>query len=139
MSKVKFVKIDEDFQLIAKMDAIAFPTDLPIEGWEETHWWVGYVDGKPACYCGLSKINRSTGYLKRAGVLPKFRGRGLQVKMIRKRIAYAKKLRLRSIVTDTSVSNFISSNNLIKCKFRIFMPTTPWTEDTQICWLLNLT
>jgi ribosomal protein S18 acetylase RimI-like enzyme len=98
-------------------------------------WWIAFCDKEEAGFAGISESYQvhGRGYLCRAGVLPKFRGMGLQVKLIRKRIDYAKKQDWTSVVTDT-YQNPASSNSLIKCGFKLFEPTYPWGFTNALYW-----
>ena len=121
-----------DYQAIASMDSVLFPGDVPIEGWEDITWWIGIEDGTPVCYCGVREY-ADYAYLNRAGVLPKFRGRGYQKRMIKTRLKWAKERGLSSI-SDTSSWNIRSSNNLIKAGFKLFNPSIPWNHEDQLYW-----
>jgi GNAT superfamily N-acetyltransferase len=78
-----------------------------------------------------------TGYLIRAGVLRKHRGQGLQRRFVRVREARARKNGWTSMVTDTTGAT-TSSNNLIRCGYRIFVPKRPWFAPETIYWSKQL-
>lgn len=65
-------------------------------------------------------------FLSRAGVFPWLSGRGLQRRMIRTRIKWAKKIGARYVVTYTTYDNHLSICNLIKCGFRFYVPEWKW-------------
>lgn len=96
--------------------------------------------GDLAGFAGLAPSSRwaDTGYLCRAAVLPDYRGRGLQKRLIRVRIAKARRLGWRWLVTDTR-QNPASANSLIDCGFRMFEPSEPWSFSDACYWRLKLT
>jgi GNAT superfamily N-acetyltransferase len=129
---------------IEALDRLCFPDDepYPLAG---SLWWLVRTAGYPLAFAGLHPdptgwdrdCPGGAAFLCRAGVLPAFRGRGLQKRLIRAREAYAKKhLDKRWLVTYTLVSNPESSNSLIACGFKLFVPagaekgTLYWRKET---------
>lgn len=103
------------------------------EGW----WWVVYDHKKePVAFAQLrlSAQWSDTGYLARSGVIPWHRGRGLQRRLIRVREHKARGLGLVGMVTDTSPSNFASSNNMIRAGYELFEPSQPWSVPHALYW-----
>lgn len=97
-------------------------------------WWIALdEDDDAAGFCCLSpsRSRLSCGYLSYAGVMPAFRGRGLQKRLIRARITEARRRGWRALVTDTC-DNPASSNSLIACGFRLFDPPNPWASATAL-------
>ena len=92
------------------------------------HWWIAYDGALPVAFAGIVQSVQwcDTGYLCRAGVIPAYRGRGLQKRLIRVRERKARQIEWNYIVTDTSNDNVQSSNSLIACGFRLFTPSKPW-------------
>jgi GNAT superfamily N-acetyltransferase len=72
-------------------------------------------------------------YLARAGTLEAFRGRGLQKKLIRERLKFAKDLGMTQAITDTT-DNVASANALIATGFRMFEPDDPWGLPNTLYW-----
>jgi GNAT superfamily N-acetyltransferase len=68
------------------------------------------------------------GHLYSAGVLPRYRGHGLQKRLIRKRIAAARARGWTCLVTETIYDNCPSANSLIACGFRQFKPERAWSN-----------
>lgn len=126
---------DDVAELIHELHEATFgdtaPKVNPARGW----WWVAYDGREVAGFCGLTPTYRdaSIGYLKRAGVLYRHRGQGLQRRFVRVREAKARRVGMRSIITDTT-DNPSSSNNLIACGYRIFRPPSPWAFPETIYW-----
>jgi GNAT superfamily N-acetyltransferase len=102
-------------------------------------WWVAYAGDEAAGFAGIlpSYQWHATGYLCRSGVLPKFRGQGLQQRLIRIRIKYARQQGWTTVVSDTH-KNPASANSLINCGFKLYQPRTPWGFITALYWRRNL-
>ena len=115
------------------MDSVCFEDDYPVTDWDQCRWWIGIEDGKDACYCGIKDMG-GFWYLNRAGVMPAFRGRKMQQKMLQKRLRAAG---TQPVITDTVASNTASNNNLIRAGFLMFNPQAPWKTDHPACiyWL----
>lgn len=109
----------------------------PENGW----WWIAYGGGEVAGFCHLAPTAGASitgmAYLKRAGVRLPHRGQGLQRRMVYVREALARKLSFTAIVSDTT-DNPSSSNNLIRCGYRIYTPQEPWGFSNTIYWFKEL-
>lgn len=140
---MRCLKINTEDPLIQRalkeLDKECFPADLPCDPSVGT-WWIMW-DGKKVA--GYASIKPSLGipgaaYLSRAGVMPEYRGRGLQKRMIRVRLAYAKRNGFKEVVTDTSPGNVASSNSLIACGFKLFQPERLWSFRYGLYWRKKL-
>lgn len=127
---------------ICKMHEACFPEDLMYLP-EKGYWWIVRKDGVPCAFAGLvhtndqRKFSKVYGYMARAGVLRKYRGNGLQRRLIEVRIAKAKQIGMKTLCTST-FDNPISSNNLIACGFRMYMPNKTWGYTGTNYWQLKL-
>lgn len=103
----------------------------PKVGW----WWMAYCDGRLAGFAAMLQSSKTpqAAYLARAGTLEAFRGRGLQKKLIRERLKFAKDLGLTQAITDTT-DNVASANALIATGFRMFEPDDPWGSPNTLYW-----
>ena len=104
------------------------PADIPYKT-DRGHWWVAYAPcGKPVAFAGLVRSIKwtDTGYLCRAGVLDGFTGNRLQLRLIKARLAQARKLGWNWCITDTT-DNPASSNSLINAGFKLYTPGSPWS------------
>ena len=104
------------------------------------YWWVVYDrNGSPVAFAGLVPSARwiDCGYFSRCGVVSYHRGKGLQRRLIRARIAKGKQVGYEYIFSDTH-DNVPSVNNLIECGFRLYDPVTPYGEDKTLYWRLKL-
>jgi len=108
------------------------PTNI---GW----WWVLYCDDQPIGFCSLrpSAYWLDTLYLCRAGVLPQYRGKGLQKRLIRVRERYAKRLNVNWLISDT-YNNPASTNSLIRCGFQMYIPTKKYGAEGTCYWRKRL-
>ncbi len=106
---------------------------------EVGYWWLAYLDKEPVGFAGLmpSQQWHSVGYFKRAGVDPKHRGNGLQIRLMRVRIHKARKLGYTHIVSECTETSY-SANNFIKAGFKIYDPKTPWAFKNSIYWIKKL-
>lgn len=114
------------------------PADDPLpttSGW----WWVVYKDDRPIGFCSLRKSSQwaDAAYLCRAGILYKYRGKGLQKRLIRVRERLAKRLKMNWLVTDT-YNNPASANSLIACGFKMFIPSKKWGAEETCYWRKRL-
>lgn len=90
------------------------------------YWWLAYVNGKIAGFASMQATEEG-GLFALCGVLPKYRGKGLQKRLIRVRTIYAKRfLKLPRVFTYTASDNMPSANNLIKQGFKLYEPEYPW-------------
>jgi GNAT superfamily N-acetyltransferase len=108
----------------------------PERGW----WWLAHDGREVAGFCGLAPTYAQpgdVGYLKRAAVRLPHRGQGLQRRFVRVREAQARRVGLRTLVSDTT-NNPPSANNLISCGYRIYTPENPWGLNNAIYWYKDL-
>lgn len=134
---------DTDVEDILDLHKLTFASEGALPELHYGHWWLIYpadAMDDPVAFCGISAstYGPAHGYLKRAGVLPGYRGHGLQRRMIRLRERQARKEGWTTIVTDTT-DNPHSANNLIECGYRIFIPDGPgWGWARSIYWRRRL-
>jgi len=121
------------------LDATVFDyaQDQPVVT-NDVHWWIAYEDDKPVAYAGVKLLDGNLAFLCRAGVLPAWRGKGLQGKLINARLRWAKKQGMQQAVTYTVLANPHSSNNLIKCGFLLYIPQWRWGGEEALYWLKQL-
>jgi ribosomal protein S18 acetylase RimI-like enzyme len=116
-------------QRILAMDRICFPLDEPpsIAG---AVWFIGCDGGTEAAYCAWKTVEHGgvpVGFHYRAGVLPGFRGQGLQRRMLRLREARMREEGLRSAVTYTDADGAASMRSLIAEGYRPYAPSPATT------------
>lgn len=124
---------------LTDLHVATFTRLVELPDFERGFWWVAYDGSEPVGFAGLTQTFADTkvGYLKRAGVIESYRGRGLQRALIRVRERAARRLGMTLMVTDTT-ENPSSSNNLIACGYRLFSPKNPWAWEHTLYWKKTL-
>lgn len=117
------IRKTRDIELIKRMNEIIFPGE-PLNVASNTYHWIARDNetGKPIGFCSCSDIGHGTIFLSRAGVLRKYRGRGLQKKFIQIRERFCKYNEKTTIITYVSEDNYPSFVNLIKMNYKIYIP-----------------
>lgn len=107
---------------------VAFGATAPLPDMAVGAWWLLYYGEAVAGFCGVTPCDEipRAAYLCRAGVIPKHRGKGLQVRMITLRERWARKNGYARMVTETHEAMH-SANNLIRSGYRLFAPSAPWS------------
>jgi GNAT superfamily N-acetyltransferase len=106
---------------------------------EKDHWWIALVDGVSAGFACLRIYSDKIAYLALAGVLPEFRGRGLQKRLIKAREAFAKKEECAQMITYTAWKNWPSANSLIREGYTLYTPAgKPWGLPWSLYFRKNL-
>jgi ribosomal protein S18 acetylase RimI-like enzyme len=135
IKKIGKVELKSDiYHKIEEIDNICLPgsgiywSNNPI-------WWVVYDNKDIVGYAGYQKsVNyNNTAYLCRSGILSKYRGLGLQRKLIKSRLRDICINGYSAAITDTT-NNIYSSNNLIKCGFTLFIPKYFWGFNQTLYW-----
>lgn len=114
---------------ILLMDRLCFPADDPpsIAG---AAWFVGWVGETAAAYCAWKAADHdgvAVGFHYRGGVLPEYRGHGLQRQMLRLRESRMRAAGLTAAVTYTDADGAASMCNLIAEGYRPYAPTPTTT------------
>lgn len=115
-----------DLALVKDLHKKLFPDDVWV-GDHHTFWVVRDSSYDPVGFA--SAVHRpDLGYvfLSRAGVDASARGAGMQKRLIRVRIAWAKKRGVRRIITYTSPKNYPSICSLLSTGFRFYTPKVPY-------------
>lgn len=115
------------------------PNDIPAHKVKGSAWWGVYDSGRMIAFGGIEKgVTPGIYYLCRAGVLPEYRGQGIQKSLIHLRIAWAVKRGAASVVTDTAAFSVASMRNLMACGFMPYVPEEPWALDCSVYWQRKL-
>jgi len=125
--------------LLVKLQKETLPYDKPLAAVKGV-WFIAYAEnGDPAGYAGIVQSTQwgDTAYLCRAGVLYKYRGNGLQKRLIKARIRAAKTMGFNWLISDTS-DNAPSANSLISAGFRMYDPSKPYALHNSLYWRLKL-
>lgn len=123
---------------IRQLQLQCLPCDKPYNT-SNGFWWVAYEGCEPVAFAGVVQSSQwiDAGYLCRSGVLPAYRGKGLQKRLIRARERKAREMGWNWLITDTR-HNPASSNSLIACGYRLFIPSRPWGHSDAIYWRKEL-
>lgn len=131
-------------ELIERLDRKCFPGDEPVFVGGERIWWVAsyrFSSGTlihGAGFGGVSPLyDQGLAYFCRAGVVDVCRGKGLQRRLLRARIAWCKRNKLEPI-TDCTSDNVASINNLVAVGFKAYLPEYRWALPNSIYWRLPL-
>lgn len=103
------------------------------------YWWLAYLDNEPVAFAGMvpSRLYKNTGYLKRAGVVPEHRGRGLQLRFFRAREAKARKIGWNMLVSECT-GTIYSANNFIRAGYKLFEPRERWAFENSLYWCKSI-
>ncbi len=114
----------EDAALIAQMDVICFPIDKPAE-FAGANWFIGWDGDRPAAFCAWKVVEHDepVGFHYRGGVMPDWRGQGLQRDMFRLREGEMREQGIARAVTYTDADGAASMRNLIAEGYRPYVPT----------------
>jgi len=115
------------------MDGEVFPNDKPVT-FIGSYWFIGWEGKQPACYAAwrphyptntLSPlhITSAQGFQYRAGVLPAYRSRGYQKKLLAIRERAMLAVGIKEAVTYTDPQSAASMRSLIACGYMPFVPT----------------
>lgn len=133
--KVRAISTVGDYvDKIKWMDRVCFREahTLTFDG---AYWFMAFdEDDVPCAYASFSIFPTGYGFLARAGVLPGARGHGLQRRLVRSREKNARLFGVERMVSYTSLDNIQSSNNLIKCGYRLYIPPFPWGTKYANYW-----
>ena len=114
-------------KVILELDRRCFPTDGAVETDDDSYWWVVWDSEKPVAFGGMRpcqhKANEGMAAFTRCGVARDYRGQGIQKRLIKARVAHARRLGLKQVVTYVKNWNLASANSLIGCGFKLYRGT----------------
>jgi GNAT superfamily N-acetyltransferase len=124
---------------IVHLDETCFPADDTIDPARD-EWWIARNDrGGIVGYASARPLpSENAVFLSRAGVLPEARGSGLQLRLIRARLRWSRRLRYQLALTYTTPDNHASANNLIRSGFMVYQPVEYWAGSTAVYWRKDL-
>ena len=136
---VRVRRHDNDKPLIEYLDSRLFSDEERVDNVETSAWWVGWDEDRPGAYAGARLVpGTKFVFMSRAGVLPEARGGGLQKRLLRLRLRWAKAQGATAAITYTHPHNVISANNLITCGFRMYTPEWAWVGKEFLYWRKEL-
>lgn len=110
-----------------------FPSEDEPE-WDRCAWWAA---GDPVVgFAGARLVagDKQTCFLERAGVHPIAQGKGLQRRLIRARLTWAKRQGCSCAITYCTADNVWSANNLWASGFRMYHPEWAWVGRQDILY-----
>jgi len=116
---------DKPVKEVKRLDKVLFSGDAGID--TSKSWvWIVRVEGKAIGFGAMraceTAVNRGLVLFTRAGVLPVWRGKGIQKRLIRLRATKAKRLGREVAIAYVMGMNCASSNALIGCGFKLYEP-----------------
>lgn len=141
--RVTYVKdLDKYRDILDDLDKETFPKGEPIYRKTGSEWWIVWWEGKPVGFAGIKFVEPGTAFLCRCGILRKHQGKGLQRKLIKIRENFARKNKIKDIITYTHSNTTKSANNLIAAGYRLYMPEKNWgwlPLKESLFWIKRLT
>jgi GNAT superfamily N-acetyltransferase len=118
-----------DVSTVEYLHSLLFPDadwESPDQG--NVYWLVRDEDRKPVgfCSCRPSIERKDTVFLSRVALLPEARGNGLQRRMIRTRLRWARSEGYTRALTYTWLTNIASQRSLIREGFMPYRPFWIW-------------
>lgn len=99
-------------------------------------WWMAWHGSDAVAFSGIveSIVYPGNGYIALQGVVPKHRGRGLQLRMIKAAERYGRQHGWAELITETIHDNAQSGNTMIRAGFKMFVPARPWNTAPVCYW-----
>jgi GNAT superfamily N-acetyltransferase len=137
MYRIREVDGDDDdiADTLAELHSLIFFHRAPVPAFDQGHWWLAFRGTAPVAFAGMVPSTRvpRTGYFCRVGVLRKYCGHGLQLRLMRALEWRARRNGWRWVVSDTT-ENVISANNFIRAGYRLYQPRCPWAWSNTLYW-----
>ena len=116
----------DDVDEIRRLHELALPGDKWV-GDDHAFWILRDDAGEALGFCSaIHWVERNQVFLSRAAVASACRGAGLQRRMINVRLAWAMRQNAAEVVTYTTLKNYESMINLLRCGFRFYYPASMW-------------
>lgn len=137
---MRIVRVDPatSREVLDYLQVTCLPGDIPDIYSDEDIWIVAMDNGIPAAFGACRPLFEGTWYLNREGVIPPYRGRGLQCKLHAALERHAKKQGGTMMVSDCTAENSASANNFIKTHYKIYNPALRWGLPNAIYWYKKL-
>lgn len=121
------IRRTDDLQAVHELDRRIFHGDKPSldQGEAIAHeWWIAEAGDDPVGFIGL-RIGSAGASIERVGVLPEARGGGLQKRLCRVAMRYARRNGIRRVFTYVMASNIPSLRSLLAVGLK---PHGSWLE-----------
>ena len=113
---------------------------LELRHYTSGHWWLAYLGDDPVGFAGMVPHVPfdvlGAWYLKRCYLKPSARGHNLQYRFMAVRIAKARALKLKMLVSECMETNTFSAHNFARSGFekRDFVEQ-PWGSAGSVYWV----
>src|SRR5690348_11198011 len=126
---------DEIADTLADLHAQTFLDSAPIPEFDSGHWWVAYLGVRPVAFAGMisSTLIENAGYFCRVGVVKRYWGNSLQLRLMRAVEIRARRNGWCCVLSDTT-DNLASANNFIRGGYRLYAPQCPWGWANTLYW-----
>jgi GNAT superfamily N-acetyltransferase len=119
-----------------------FDDFLPLKpkNFSKGFWWLVHSGDRLIGFAGMVPFDPfpRIGYLKRAAILPAYRGNGLQAQFMTLREDKARDATdWTHLISECSYDNVASANNFIKGGFALCEAERPWEKET-LFWIKRL-
>lgn len=131
------VRRTEDVDEVRELHKMTFPTDEWI-GDEAEYWIARDAAGRAVGFAAVThRPETSIVSLDRMGVIPEANGHGLQRRLTRACLKWARKLDVAYAIAYVSSRNYASMVNLLACGFRFYEPvrTGKYEDEDQFHFL----
>ena len=120
---------------LKRADKTCFPGDARHKFSGKT--WVILIGDKLAGYACTKSHSPHTAFLDRYGILPRYRGQGLQTKLLKKCLDWHRNRTTKQVVTYTKPENAKSTNSLLKIGFKPYWPRAIWASKNVVYLILR--
>lgn len=133
LMRVRYTEDADTIEELRALNRALLPESTPLE---DTDWWAVWAGLEIVGYAGARAPAEWPGvyFLSRAGVLEEARGKGLQRRLVRARVARARRLGCHSCITYTSPDNAPSMRTLIACGFKPYVPEPAYVGASYVYW-----
>lgn len=121
----------EDIDEVRELHSLTFPLDEWV-GDDREFWIARDAGGRTVGFCAATyQPATNIVSLDRAGVVGEAQGAGLQKRMIRARVAWARRIGATGAISYIALRNYQSMVNLLKCGFRFYTSETPHEYEDE--------
>jgi len=126
---------DEMSDLLGDLHRLTFFDGARVPAFDDGHWWLAFHEETAVAFAGMvpSTHVANAGYFCRVGVLRRYCGQRLQLRLMRALRARARSNGWSAVVSDTT-DNILSANNFIRAGYQLFQPQHPWAWPNTLYW-----
>jgi GNAT superfamily N-acetyltransferase len=126
---------DEIAETLTELHDLTFLDSAPIPEFDRGYWWLAYLGAEAVAFAGIvpSAFVENAGYFCRVGVVKRYWGNSLQLRLMRALEFRARQIGWGWILSDTT-DNLVSANNFIRAGYRLYQPQLPWGWANTLYW-----